>query len=546
MGIDTRNRVFMIGLDGGTWDVFRPMMDDGLLPHLSRLVREGVSGDLDSTIPPVTAPAWASIQTGVNPGKHAVFEFTQYDHETHRVTLADSRSIRSKTLWELAGEAGKRVVAINIPLTYPPREVKGIVISGLMSPGIKNRLSPKMTFPPAVYDELIQAVSDYQIVVDQSVCYLNGAERFVDELIRVSSGRARAAQHFMRSCEWDLFAVHFQNLDPLQHALWYGIQRDHPAHDPQAYRHAIRYYQALDGIIGEFRETLDEDVTVILLSDHGFGPLNRTFNLGAWLLAEGNLALDSVGLKRAQLGERLIGLLKHMDVFNLRRLLITDRTNTNIKESVRRNIRPNWTPSLAYTPDGPAVYGRLWLSASGGDQPHRQALIDRLIGITDPDTGQPVVKRVHMRQEIYHGPWVESAPHLIIEPCPGYIVASRLGTASQPIFGRMEPGKQDVGTHTRKGIVVVTGARVRAGGSLEGAGILDLAPTVLFLLDLPIPVQMDGHVLMSALAPELAERAAPIFTEAPVLREGEDRYDGYSAAERAEVEEQLRGLGYLE
>ena len=546
MVCSTRNRVFMLGLDGGTWDVLGPLMDEGLMPNLAQLVRDGASGDLESTIPPVTAPAWASIQTGVNPGKHGVFEFTEYDPDTQRMSLVNSHSIRSKTLWELVSEAGKRVVAINIPLTYPPRPVNGVMISGLMSPGVENRLSPQMTYPPGAYDELMAAVPDYEILVDQTECYLKGVERFVNALIGVSTIRAQAARHFMDRTEWDLFAVHFQNLDPLQHALWFGIQRDHPRHDPEAWRHAVRYYQALDEIIGGLRDSLDDDVTLILLSDHGFGPLNRTFNLGAWLQAEGMLSLGTEGLKRARVAERLIGLLTQMDVLNLRRLLITDRRNRAIKERVRENISPNWVQTSAYAPEGPSVYGRIYLNGHGKDEGFRQALIEKLHGLLDPETDSRVVKQVHRREAVYHGPWLERAPHLIVEPKAGYIVASRLDTEFQPMFLPMQAGNQDVGTHRRKGILVLAGHSISGGSSIGEAAITDLAPTVLFLLGLPIPVQMDGQVLESTLAQDRGGYMPPSFTDAAVLREGEKWQEGYSAAEKAEVTERLRGLGYLD
>ena len=126
------SRFLVIGIDGGTFDLIRPWAEAGDLPNLARLMAEGVHGPLESTLPPVTAPAWSTFATGKNPGKHGVFDFIlpmggRYD-------LVNATSIHAPTLWQIISEAGLKCGVMNVPVTYPPAPINGFVIGGMLSP----------------------------------------------------------------------------------------------------------------------------------------------------------------------------------------------------------------------------------------------------------------------------------------------------------------------------------------------------------------------------------------------------------------------------
>src|SRR5437870_8808516 len=114
-------KVFVLGLDGATWDLLRPLLDTGELPSLRKLMERGVSGPLRSVFPPLSPVAWTAVMTGKNSGKHGVFEFLEYAHDPLRGQVNSSRSIRADLVWEIAGGYGKRTVAGAIPMGYPHR-----------------------------------------------------------------------------------------------------------------------------------------------------------------------------------------------------------------------------------------------------------------------------------------------------------------------------------------------------------------------------------------------------------------------------------------
>jgi predicted AlkP superfamily phosphohydrolase/phosphomutase len=208
-------KVMVISLDGVTWDVLGPWAEQGLLPNIARLFTSGVSGKLRSTIPPVTAPAWASFQTGKNPGKHGLAHFTRYQKGTYETPIVDASSIKPRTIWQMLSERGKRVGIINVPLTYPPVQVNGFMISGMLTPEVV-----KGFYPPRLHAELISQIGDYQIFTPvRTVDYL-GVRGFVRNLAYLAQKRAEAALYMLSKEDWDFFMVHFQATDILQHALW--------------------------------------------------------------------------------------------------------------------------------------------------------------------------------------------------------------------------------------------------------------------------------------------------------------------------------------
>src|SRR4030042_3058371 len=192
-------RVFAVGLDGATLDLIRPWAAEGKLPTFARILREGSCGSLISTIPPVTGPPWASFMTGKNPGKHGVGDFFHRAPGEYRRVPLDSTSIRGEPLWVTASRWGKKVGVLNVPVTYPPYEVNGFLISGLLTP----RSVARFTYPESLAQELDQALGGYRVNLDHF--YSKGAaEPFLADLRELVDGRPRAAQYLMSRYEWDL------------------------------------------------------------------------------------------------------------------------------------------------------------------------------------------------------------------------------------------------------------------------------------------------------------------------------------------------------
>ncbi|MDH4208597.1 MAG: alkaline phosphatase family protein, partial [Anaerolineae bacterium] len=316
-----RDRVLVIGIDGATFDLLRPWMDEGFLPNLAAIRDSGSHGLLRSTIPPITASAWSSFQTGKNPGKHGLFDFTQYRPGSYETSYVNASSVLAEPLWQILSRQGKRVVVINVPVTYPPQPVNGYLISGMLTPSVE----VEFTYPPGLYTEMVREIADYQIFLPARAALQMGFRDFVDRLRYLSRKRAEAALFLMRRAEWDFFMVHFQSSDVLQHALWSHLDPAHPQYSsiPERDRdYARSYYAELDALIGQVADQAGPDTTVIVMSDHGFGPARKRFHINQWLANEGLLAIGAGALRKRGLAhaERFM---RSIDVLKLRRRLLT-------------------------------------------------------------------------------------------------------------------------------------------------------------------------------------------------------------------------------
>src|SRR5512137_1814263 len=217
-------KLLIIGLDGATFDLIKPWAAEGKLPTLARLMHDGVTGDLESTLPPVTSPAWPTFMTGKNPGKHGVFDFIRPRAGTF--DMVNASQIHGKLLWEILSEAGYSCGVLNVPITYPPRKVNGYLVPGLLSPD-----QGKTTWPPDFLKPYEAELGPYRLT--PRVSYKAGNEdTFIADLADLIDAQARYALRLMRDHPTDFTMVHFLATDNGQHALWKHQDPTHPDHDP--------------------------------------------------------------------------------------------------------------------------------------------------------------------------------------------------------------------------------------------------------------------------------------------------------------------------
>jgi len=545
------HKLMIISLDGTTWDILRPWMEAGYLPNLAKLVAGGAAGNLRSTIPPVTAPAWTTFQTGVHPGKHGLFHFTRYQRGSYETALVDATSIAPRTIWRILSDAGKRIATINLPVTYPQQPLNGVVVAGLLSPSARQAF-----WPPELYEEVVAATGKYRVWTPiRSFDYL-GVGGFVDQVVELARGRAAAARHIFGKEDWDLFMVHFQSTDIIQHALWAWADPRHPdfVNKPQEDRDKVRsFYETVDGLVGELCALAGADRPVIVMSDHGFGPALRRLYINQWLLNEGLLSAPA----QSSLKGRLLGwaeqAVRRADVFKLRRRLIKPRDRGDrLLEWIKRDALIAWPATQAFALSGP-FFGRIYINTKGRERegtvapgPAWEALRSRiaqgLLALRDPDTGQQIVSNVWRREEIYQGQRADELPDLVVQPADGYQVVTefRRGLLVEPMPGFLS------GTHRMDGILALSGPSVRKDVTIVGASIADLAPTILYLMGLPVPTSMDGRVLQEALDEALlAERPVRFLEDEETGTDEASPGESYSDEDSAEVKARLAGLGYL-
>jgi len=552
-----QKRVLVVGLDAATFDLMLPWAQSGVLPTIGRLIREGVHAPLRSTLPPLTPPGWTSAATGRNPGKHNVFNFYRGRAGGLEPTPVTPGDLRSPRVWDIAAQQGRRSVVLHMPLTYPPQEHVGVMISGIMTP----KGAEDFVAPTALKEALAARIPGYRMEVDASPLKRGDLETFRRDAFDLQRVQTEEALYLMQHEEWDLFWVMTHTLDKLQHFFWRYMDPQHPAHPGAGpFQHVIRdFHVAFDQALQRFIDAVPAGTPVVLLSDHGSAPLHSYFCVMNWLADSGFLALRGNSVAHRGLGAA--GVDARAVVRGLRRAglgWLPRVVPRGLKRAVPQALtsfgkvagRIDWSRTRAYCPSAPG--SGLWINLRGREpqgivEPGAEyerlvaELRERLLAYRDPRTGGAVVEAVHRREDIYHGPHASGGPDLLIETSRTVCMVEGLGQRPLMPAGR---GPEDrTGNHARDGILVLHGPDVKRGVSLPLAAIEDVAPTVLYLLGLPIDGDMDGKVLTEAMAPERVAADPVVVSETPYALP-ESAFT-YSAEDEKGIQDMLEGLGYV-
>lgn len=544
-------KAILLGLDGATFDVLLPRVASGQMPNLSELLQEGTWGELRSTIPPFSAQAWVSLNTGKNQARHGVLDFWEPSADHVRRNFVSSRLIRGETLWEIAGRHGLRAGVVNVPVTYPPKPVNGYLVTGFLTPPGKE----DYVYPEALKEEVTGLVPGY---VPDPFDPLGPGKRQLQELASWMEKHERVARHLAERHPTELFFSVVQALDHLQHLFWNEVSD--PAGEGPYASLVDRCFSLADEIIGHRQRLLDEKTHLFLVSDHGFGPVRTWFHVNRFLQEQGFLTLAEVqggGLAGAatHLGltpQRLRSLVRSVDVFGLRRWM-GRLARVTIGRQLESSLTPpiDWSKTRAVS-GSPASEG-IFVNLKGREPqgivepgaPYdalRERLANGLRALRDPASGEPVVQGVYRREELYEGPFLEQLPDLVFDLGDGPYLASDALTADQVL--EPLPAGTLQGRHRPTGVFLAAGPGIREGGRIEGARIVDVAPTVLYALDLPIPEDMDGRPLLEIFDRDYQE-AHPVRYAPPQDRDEGDMATPQDRDEAAEMERRLRGLGYV-
>jgi predicted AlkP superfamily phosphohydrolase/phosphomutase len=547
--ITDRNRYLMklliIGIDGATFDLIHPWVDAGYLPNLARLMSNGVYGNLASTLPPVTSPAWPTFMTGCNPGKHGVFDFIQPSGADFN--LVNATKIRQPTLWQRLSAAGYRVGVLNVPVTYPPQPINGFMITGILSPK-----GGQICYPADLIGRYKSNLGEYRVA--PNIQYKPGNEaEYIDDIYGLIKAHGNWGLHLMKSEEWDVLMMHFIALDIMMHALWRFMDHSHERYEPTPFEFAIRDgYKLVDEYIGRMLAQLADDASVIVMSDHGFGPLRKMVNLNVFLLEKGLLKLNrkpftQLKARAFRHGMTPAGFYRVLERIGMQNLAarVSKNTRNEIVSKFLSFGNVDWSQTIAYSM---GHVGQVYINVVGREpygivqgndyERSRQMVIDALQELQDDD-GRLLIRQIIVREDTYHGPYAQFGPdlHLIIDDY-NMIAFPLFATDSRVITNQI---RGDSGCHRREGIFIAQGPAIQKGICLPEASILDLAPTILQLLDEPVPRIMDGQVLVEIFRDpiEITYRDDPIG-EIEVVDS-----QTLSDEESALVEERLRSLGYL-
>jgi predicted AlkP superfamily phosphohydrolase/phosphomutase len=538
------SKLLLLGLDGATRRVLDPAFGAGHMPRLAELLRRGVSGALESTVPPYTPPGWTSLFTGVNPGRHGIFGFTLGNTQRPQGLVRLDR-VRSPAIWNVANAQDVRIGLFNIPMTYPPPPADGFAVAGMLTPEGGGTTPENFTYPDALAKEIAAVVDDYEIDIE-----VNYEEDWKSTAIidRLSSNLARKKVALERILELHgevpiLFAV-LEAPDRLMHVHYKYIDPncehfERPEASPIRDR-IWSFFDEMDDVIRLLLDWAGSAGYVVTMSDHGFGPKEKVLNVNLALKQWGMLAVGGAGALGASAGAR--------------------RVARKVKKVVPRTLwrrakgaahsQIDWARTTAFSAPNPqqGIYINL-----KGREPHgivdpgdygrvRNELTARLRELVDRDDGLPVVDEVYAREDVIEGPEAEGAPDLF-PVCRDYTYELSDGLFSPDVLTDYRDLPR--GFHHSEGIFGIAGPDIGPSSGRD-AHLYDIMPTALYLAGLNVPEGLDGRVLTKMLPEELVSNRPPSIMpmDLPTAGAGAEAAP-YSAEEEAQIEESLRNLGYL-
>jgi predicted AlkP superfamily phosphohydrolase/phosphomutase len=555
-------KVFIISLDGATFDIVLPLMQQGYMPNLKSFKEQSLSSELESVIPAVTAPAWTSFMTGKIPSKHGLFGFTQFDPKDNRVKLTNARDIRSKTLWQILSDHGKRCIVLNLPYTTPPYPINGIMVAGWDSP------PTNFSYPADLTDKIMQTFPDYRENLNMWLFdYMPGKsegnfDRLVETLEHGCQQGSQLAQQFLDQEAWDVFMVHFQQTDWIQHKLWGGIEegaRNSANKDPKIER--IRQcYKSFDEQVGILlRKVQPLNPITIILSDHGFGDYkgdvfpNHHLNKWGYYFESSAAEKDTAKPVREFFSKSRVGTQLYRGMAGVKHFL-----DSKLQFKRYQNFN-SWVDFAGGTFGGrvlPVDWSRTKVATVGayesaflyvnviGRGPSGIVRTEELDGIVadviarfskviDPVTGKKQYRRVARGSEIYPktGEGI-LIPDVILLPEDGYGLSSKISDAL--------PVATSEGVHRHNGVVFLRGKDFKRSASNFAPFLIDMAPTILHALGLPVPTDMDGRVLEEIFVTPRKVQYEDVdnaVSQAPAQ---------YLAADAEMIEQRLKALGYVE
>jgi predicted AlkP superfamily phosphohydrolase/phosphomutase len=434
------------------------------MPNLSNLRNAGVWGPLKSCEPPITVPAWASMLSSKNPGRLGFYGFrNRADHSYDKLTIATSTVVKEDRVWDILSRTGKETILVSVPQTYPPRPLRGCMISCFLTPDATHQY----TYPPEFKSEVEAVVGEY--IFDVTDFRSDNKDNILHQIHTMTAKRFQLAQHLLRTKPWDFFMMVEIGVDRMHHAFWKYMDTTHHKHEPgNRYQNAIRdYYRFVDREMGALLRCVPDDTVVLVVSDHGAQKMEGGICVNEWLMQNNYLKLLEPPIGAMPLARAKV----------------------------------NWRETTAWGEGG--YYARIFLNVKGREpqglidpdkyESTRSTMIQRLEALGD-EKGRPIGTRVYRAEDLY--PETRGiAPDLIAYF--GNLAWRSVGTVGS---GKIHTFENDTGpddaNHAPHGIFVMNDRkRPIAGFQRNDLQLMDVAPTILRLLEVPVPDDMEGKVV---------------------------------------------------
>lgn len=475
-------KVLILGIDGFCLDTISKLINLSSMKYLQKLLKVSAYGKLISVPPFNSAASWTSFATGVSPGNHGIYDFITPSALDNGFQINSSHNIKSKTLWEITSINGKKSIIINVPMTYPPYKINGIMISGTLTPF----LNSSGVYPGYILEE-IKKLGSYSVDIDYLQYEKNeDIKRLIQDLIKLTKDRTNIARHFMEKLNWDLFVTVFTSSDRILHYLFGYIDPDHTwfyKREAEGFRKLIvDYFNVLDECIKQLVTARPNNSILFLISDHGFGPLKKKFYMTNWLIKENLFKLDFENGKKS---------LKKTECFTKQHIL-------PFTSDDGRSLDVDWNVTKAF-PSAASTLGiyinTLCKEIERSCNPEvtyeniRAMILQKLSHLRDSYNGQKVFEEVLPREEVFHGKYINNAPDIFIKSRKmEYSMTSKF-TKNKNIIRDTEKRS---GSHREDGVIIIMGSGIKKCRLDTEVRIIDIAPTALEILKINDVTKMEG------------------------------------------------------
>ncbi len=538
-----KKKTVVLGLDGATFKLLKPFAEKGWMPNIARVLKEGVHGELESTMPAMTAPSWTTFATGKHPGKHGIFDFMLPTDSLGNMKFANADDIRDKTVYELLHEAGYTPVLINLPVSYPPKLKDSITITSLLTQG------DKWIFPESLKDEFPE-LEKYRLTPDESLRLKERSEQYIEDLLVHMDEQLAAVKRIFTEKPWDFFFYLFSHTDWVSHLAYTALEENHD-------ESAARVFKKVDEYLGWFMDNIPKDANLVILSDHGFKSYKKIFYFNKWLEKEGYLKTNTnadqfrgaatrrakesdkiqEGKKRVNLGSGVFtALAKFPPLERAAKWGYHHVVKPYLPVNIKVNVGVDFSKSKVCFPKGSyitnAYINKDWVYKDGTVRrdeylPLRTEVVEKMRAITDPE-GHPVIKRVFTREEVYGDDAPDQAPDIFFELADYWLVGH---FHSGNLIADNEENK-----HGIMGVFMGMGPDFAQQKEVSGLKMQDMTPLLLHLNNLPVPSDCDGTVKQELFATgsDAAQRQPQIGTAS--------RKHAVAKSEKTAISNALHGL----
>lgn len=540
-------KMIIIGWDGATFKVLDQMIAKNIMPNLKTILKRGVRSDLYSTIPPITGPSWTSFRTGKKPENHGLFSF--FEPPDNSLDLGEIKRHTSKNIdgisyWNILESYNKKNIIVDLPLTDPVEKLNGIMVSGLMTRGLRGVL----TYPDKISETIEKKFPDY--FKTSLTDGLDVSSNFLDKLIYSVNQKCELDCYFLENEDWDVFTSVYSAVDTLQHYFWKFMDENSIQFVNNKYiKEKIEvFFRKLDGTLGKYLEFLDKEGDLIIVSDHGFGPNNFTFFVNNFLLNNGYLVSGNKLPAKIVNSEIIKSIALRADVFNFRRL-IRKELREKLNRSFESGQRYCWEESRAFfrSNNEYGIYINMKGKYFGGTVEERDysdlidEMTEKLMSLKNPFTGEYVLESVSTKEKLYkNGKYRMSAPDIVLIPSKGLNLGGITHFKTNNFVRKNK--KLISGFHEKEGIFIGYGEAFAENTIIDKElFIYDIAPLILTVFNLPADVEMDGNINKNILkglkSGDIPKRKK--YRIKKIYNSNEDFNDNESI-------EQLRGLGYID